>query len=147
MLGVLDMLFSKQFQTEYTWTGASRKGPKIAIMPNRNILQLFQQIGSDESEVVTQQKLAIFFKKKLKNSLKRLMTTGMRRGTRHVRRTKQQRMAVDQEAQIRSDTESDAGSIIIPSNVLQVKLNPPNEHSHSELESEDYTDEDDLLDA
>lgn len=89
MLCVLDMLLSREFQSKCTWTGASRKGPKIAIMPNRNILQLFVQIGSDESEVVTQRKLANFFMRKLKNSLKRLATTGMRRGTRHVRRRKQ----------------------------------------------------------
>ncbi|KXJ74293.1 hypothetical protein RP20_CCG013967 [Aedes albopictus] len=89
MLCVLDMLFSKDFQTKCTWTGASRKGPKLAIMPNRNILQVFQQIGSDETEVVTQRKLADFFKKKLKNSLKRSIAIGIRRGTRHVRRRKQ----------------------------------------------------------
>ncbi|XP_062549609.1 LOW QUALITY PROTEIN: uncharacterized protein LOC134214220 [Armigeres subalbatus] len=97
MLGVLDMLFSKEFQTKCTWTGASRKGPKIAIMPNRNILQmLFQQLGSDDSEIVTQLKLTNFFMRKLKNSLKRLTATGMRRGTRHVRRVKQRKEAVHQ---------------------------------------------------
>ncbi|XP_055542944.1 uncharacterized protein LOC129728524 [Wyeomyia smithii] len=86
MLGILDMLISKKMQTQCTWTGASRLGPKLAIMPNRNILQLFQEIGSDDLEVVTQQKLASFFMKKLKNSLKRLVATGERRGTRHVRK-------------------------------------------------------------
>ncbi|XP_053691306.1 uncharacterized protein LOC128739830 [Sabethes cyaneus] len=95
MLGVLDILFSKEFQTKCTWTGASRKGPKIAIMPNRNILQLFTQVGSDEYEVVTQQKLANFFMKKLKNSLKRLLAAGMRRGTRHVRRKQRNVAEVD----------------------------------------------------
>lgn len=102
MLCALDMLFSKEFQTKCTWTGASRKGPKVAIMPNRNILQLFQQIGSDESEVVTQRKLADFFMKKLKNSLKRLIATGIRRGTRHVRRTKQ-RKACEQNVKVEPD--------------------------------------------
>ncbi|EAT43419.1 AAEL005151-PA [Aedes aegypti] len=91
MLCALDMLFSKDFQTQCTWTGASRKGPKVAIMPNRNVLRLFQQIGSDESEVVTQRKLAEFFMKKLKNSLKRLIATGIRRGTRHVRQRRQKK--------------------------------------------------------
>lgn len=99
MLCVLDMLFSKDFQTKCTWTGASRKGPKLAIMPNRNILQVFQQIGSDETEVVTQRKLADFFKKKLKNSLKRSIAIGIRRGTRHVRRRKQTK-ALQQEVKM-----------------------------------------------
>ncbi|XP_065095779.1 uncharacterized protein LOC135717568 [Ochlerotatus camptorhynchus] len=126
MLGVLDMLFSKQFQTKCTWTGASRKGPKIAIMPNRNILQLFQQIGTDEAEVVTHQKLASFFMRKLKNSLKRLIATGMRRGTRHVRRRKQQREIDEQEVEF----ESDAGSIFIPSIVLNGQ---DDERSHSHI--------------
>ncbi|KXJ68774.1 hypothetical protein RP20_CCG021241 [Aedes albopictus] len=95
MLGVLDLLLTREFQTKCTWTGASRKGPKTAIMPNRNVLQLFVEVGSNESETVTQQKLASFFKRKLKNSLKRLLTTGMRRGTRHVRRRKQQAQAAE----------------------------------------------------
>lgn len=99
MLCVLDMLFSKDFQTKCTWTGASRKGPKLAIMPNRNILQVFQQIGSDETEVVTQRKLADFFKKKLKNSLKRSIAIGIRRGTRHVRRRKQTK-ALEQDVKL-----------------------------------------------
>ncbi|XP_053698653.1 uncharacterized protein LOC128745600 [Sabethes cyaneus] len=88
MLRVLDLLISKEMQTKCTWTGASRKGPKVAIIPNRNMLQLFVQIGSDDSEVVTHQKLTRFFMRKLKNSLKRLTTTGKRRGTRHVRKKK-----------------------------------------------------------
>lgn len=86
MLAVLDLLLSKEFQTKCSWTGVGRKGPKIAIMPNRNILQLFQFIGTDDTEIVTQQKLASFFMKKLKNSLKRMMVHGRRRGTRHVRK-------------------------------------------------------------
>ncbi|XP_053695156.1 uncharacterized protein LOC128742730 [Sabethes cyaneus] len=88
MLRVLDLLISKEMQTKCTWTGASRKGPKIAIMPYRNMLQLFIEVGSDDTEVVTQQKLTSFFMRKLKNSLKRLAATGERRGTRHVRRKK-----------------------------------------------------------
>ncbi|KXJ81139.1 hypothetical protein RP20_CCG021362 [Aedes albopictus] len=88
MLCVLDLLFTKKFQTMCTWTGASRKGPKTAIMPNRNILEIFQIIGSDEKEVVNQRELANFFMKKLKNSLKRLTISGVRRSTRHVRRRK-----------------------------------------------------------
>ncbi|XP_055614426.1 uncharacterized protein LOC129760782 [Uranotaenia lowii] len=89
MLCVLDLLLSRVFQTMCTWTGASRKGPKIAIMPNRNILQLFQLMGSDENEIVTQRKMQTFFMRTLKNSVKRLSNKGMRRGTRHVRRNEQ----------------------------------------------------------
>nr|XP_029734481.1 uncharacterized protein LOC115269842 [Aedes albopictus] len=105
MLGALDLLLSREFQTKCTWTGASRKGPKTAIMPNRNVLQLFVEVGSNESETVTQQKLASFFKRKLKNSLKRLLTTGMRRGTRHVRRRRQPAQATEQEVKFEPDGE------------------------------------------
>lgn len=133
MLCVLDMLLSKDFQTKCTWTGASRKGPKIAIMPNRNILQLFQQIGTDESEVVTQRKLANFFMRKLKNSLKRLIAAGVRQGTRHVRRKKQQRKADKQNVKL----EADAGPIIASSNVLNGEADERN-NSRSEPESEEY---------
>ncbi|XP_029733462.1 uncharacterized protein LOC115269187 [Aedes albopictus] len=105
MLGALDFLLSREFQTKCTWTGASRKGPKTAIMPNRNVLQLFVEVGSNESETVTQQKLASFFKRKLKNSLKRLLTTGMRRGTRHVRRRRQPAQATEQEVKFEPDGE------------------------------------------
>lgn len=125
------MLFSKEFQTKCTWTGASRKGPKIAIMPNRNILQLFQQVGSDEYEVVTQQKLANFFMKKLKNSLKRLIAAGMRRGTRHVRR-KQQNVA-ERNVDLVDDV-----LVVASSKRLD---GPADKHvnSCSESESEEYT--------
>ncbi|XP_055587663.1 uncharacterized protein LOC129740083 isoform X2 [Uranotaenia lowii] len=88
MLSALDMIFSLEFQACCTWTGSSRKGPKIAMMPNRRILSIFQRIGHTETETVTQQKLAVFFKKKLKNAFKRLSNTGQRRGSRHVRRHK-----------------------------------------------------------
>ncbi|XP_053690707.1 uncharacterized protein LOC128739255 [Sabethes cyaneus] len=98
MLRVLDLLISKEMQTKCTWTGASRKGPKVAIMPNRNMLQLFVQIGSDDSEVVTHQKLTRFFMRKLKNSLKRLTTTGKRRGTKHVRKKKADNEVVEGES-------------------------------------------------
>lgn len=88
MLGVLDALFTKKFQTMCTWTGISRKGPKTAVMPNRNILEIFQIIGSGKSDEVSQRELANFFMKKLKNSLKRLNVAGLRRATRHIRRRK-----------------------------------------------------------
>ncbi|XP_062550627.1 uncharacterized protein LOC134215454 [Armigeres subalbatus] len=114
MLCVLDLMFTKKFQTMCTWTGVSRKGPKTAIMPNRNILEIFQILGSDDMEVVNQRELAAFFMKKLKNSLKRLTITGVRRSTRHVRRrkvelTKPEEIRADEGESSMSDAELEDG--------------------------------------
>ncbi|XP_058456705.1 uncharacterized protein LOC131434072 [Malaya genurostris] len=84
MICALDIIMTKQFQTECTWTGASRKGPKIPLMMYRQILKAFEEIGTSETELVTQQKLANFFMKKLKNANKRLKASGQRRSSRHI---------------------------------------------------------------
>ncbi|XP_058819296.1 uncharacterized protein LOC131682101 [Topomyia yanbarensis] len=81
MICALDLIMSKQFQTECTWTGASRKGPKIALMVHRQTLKVFEEIGTCDTEIVTQQKLANFFMKKLKNANKRLKASGQRQFT------------------------------------------------------------------
>lgn len=142
MLGVLDLLFSKEFQTKCTWTGASRKGPKTAIMPNRNILLLFQQIGNDEFEVVTQQKLASFFMRKLKNSLKRMIASGLRRGTRHVRGRKRQRKANEQE----EESEVDGSSIHCRSNEHTDERNNSRNENESDINAGSIVDSSDALD-
>ncbi|XP_065080669.1 uncharacterized protein LOC135703400 [Ochlerotatus camptorhynchus] len=84
MICLLDLIMTKEFQVQCTWTGSSRKGPKIAVMIHRRFLKVFVDIGTDETEIVTQHKLANFFKKKLKNATKRLQSAGIRRSSRHV---------------------------------------------------------------
>ncbi|XP_062549437.1 uncharacterized protein LOC134214007 isoform X2 [Armigeres subalbatus] len=84
MLCVLDLMMTKKFQAQCTWTGSSRKGPKIPIMVNRKMLKVFVEIGTSDTEIVTQQKLTNFFMKKLKNAGKRLKSSGVRRSSRHV---------------------------------------------------------------
>lgn len=83
MLAVMDILFSKEFQAQCTWTGASRKGPKTAIMSHPRIVDLFIEIGTSVTELMTQEKVCQFFMKKLKNATKRMSTTGQRMSSRH----------------------------------------------------------------
>lgn len=83
MLATLDILCSKEFQAQCTWTGASRKGPKTAIMLHSKVVDLFREIGTSETELVTLENVSSFFMKKLKNATKRLFSTGQRRGSRH----------------------------------------------------------------
>lgn len=83
MLAALDVLCSKGFQAECTWTGTSRKGPKTAIMSHPKFVDLFIEIGSSSTELINQEKVAAFFMKKLKNAMKRLSATGQRRSSRH----------------------------------------------------------------
>ncbi|XP_055600714.1 uncharacterized protein LOC129749689 [Uranotaenia lowii] len=75
MLQALDLIFSLKFQADCTWTGSSRVASKTAILSNPKLLNIFQKIGTTQTEMVNQIKLADFFKKKLKNATKRLTNT------------------------------------------------------------------------
>lgn len=82
MLAALDLMCTKEFQAECTWTGASRKGPKTAVMSHQKFVDVFMEIGNSSSEINSQEKVTAFFMKKLKNAGKRTLTSGQRRGTR-----------------------------------------------------------------
>lgn len=136
MLGVLDALFTKKFQTLCSWTGISRKGPKTAVLPNRNILEIFQIIGSGDSDEVNQRELANFFMKKLKNSQKRLLVAGLRRAARKVRRKKKQKQedpcnnSDDSSSRCEAETESYSG-YIEDSGSSDVEVLPTAENSYN----------------
>lgn len=83
MMAALDLICTKAFQAECTWTGASRKGPKTAIMSHQRFVDVCMEIGSSPTELINPDKVAAFFMKKLKNATKRKFTTGQRRRTRH----------------------------------------------------------------
>lgn len=83
MLAALDIICTKKFQAQCTWTGTSRKGPKTAVMSHPKFVSLFMEIGSSATEIINSVKVAAFFMKKLKNATKRMSTTGQRQSSRH----------------------------------------------------------------
>lgn len=95
MMSAMDFVLSKALQAECTWTGTSRKGPKTAIMPFRQFIQLFKIIGRTKTEIVTEDKVMRFFMKKLKNANKRLQNLGLRRSSNHVFCKRRRRKTAD----------------------------------------------------
>ncbi|XP_052900245.1 uncharacterized protein LOC128306698 [Anopheles moucheti] len=83
MIEILDLLFTKQFLTEFSWTGISKGKQKIAMMTFKNILELFRFHGSTNDTTITQKDVARFLMKKLKNAAKRALIKGLRKSTQH----------------------------------------------------------------
>ncbi|XP_049278382.1 uncharacterized protein LOC125761366 [Anopheles funestus] len=81
MLATLDALFQRIFLTQCTWTGISKTGNKIAMHTYRNILKLFQCIGSTNVVMATDEMVKLFFMKILKHAAERSMAKGIRKST------------------------------------------------------------------
>ncbi|XP_052901515.1 uncharacterized protein LOC128309149 [Anopheles moucheti] len=81
MLAALDALFERIFLTQCTWTGISKTGNKIAMHTFRNVIKLFQCIGSTKLVKVTDEMVKLFFMKRLKHAIERSMAKGFRRST------------------------------------------------------------------
>ncbi|XP_058124953.1 uncharacterized protein LOC131266444 [Anopheles coustani] len=77
-----DLVFTKTFFNECTWTG---KNDKIPMVKYRNVLDLFRLIGNTNNCSIDQQTLQLFFVKKLRYSKYRLNLKGLRKSTCHRR--------------------------------------------------------------
>lgn len=83
MIEIMDLIFTKQFLTECSWTGISKGKEKIALMTYKNVLELFRFYSSTSDSENSMRNVAIFFMKKLKNATKRATTKGLRKSTQH----------------------------------------------------------------
>ncbi|XP_049289799.1 uncharacterized protein LOC125770768 [Anopheles funestus] len=83
MIEIMDLIFTKQFLTECSWTGISKGKEKIPLITYKNVLELFRFHGSTNDVDVTMRMVAVFFMKKLKNATKRAATKGLRKSTQH----------------------------------------------------------------
>ncbi|XP_058120027.1 uncharacterized protein LOC131262119 isoform X2 [Anopheles coustani] len=75
MYVAFDLFFCKSFVPQCSWTGTTAKGVprKIAFICFRNIVQLFQLIGTTNQAVMSQEELYNFFKIKLRNAKGRML--------------------------------------------------------------------------
>lgn len=79
MSDAMDVLFTRKFLTQCSWTGIGKGTPKIAMMQMTNVTRLFQRIGTTSTVTANHKRVAIFFMKKLKNAYKRVHAKGIRR--------------------------------------------------------------------
>ncbi|XP_050072722.1 uncharacterized protein LOC126560814 [Anopheles maculipalpis] len=79
MADALDVLFTRKFLTQCSWTGIGKGTQKIAMMQMTNVTRLFQRIGTTATLTVNHKRVAIFFMKKLKNAYKRAQAKGFRK--------------------------------------------------------------------
>ncbi|XP_052895607.1 uncharacterized protein LOC128302796 [Anopheles moucheti] len=69
----IDLLFSKPFFANITWTGCSRTNvPKVELRKFTNVIDMFRRIGSNETVVPTPKYVADFLKLKLKHAKSRI---------------------------------------------------------------------------
>uniref|UniRef100_A0A182K5D1 DUF4806 domain-containing protein n=1 Tax=Anopheles christyi TaxID=43041 RepID=A0A182K5D1_9DIPT len=83
MTEAIDLLFTKRFMTKCSWTGVGRGSEKIAMMRMVNISKLFRRIGTNESTIVNQRMVMMFFMKKLRNAVRRSEMKHLRKSTSH----------------------------------------------------------------
>ncbi|XP_041786114.1 uncharacterized protein LOC121601368 [Anopheles merus] len=87
MLEALDLIFEKTLLVECSWTGIGKGCTKFEIRLLRNLMNLFQTIGSTKFHKVSENMLSKFFQRKLKQAKQRLNIQGVRKPTNHKRQT------------------------------------------------------------
>uniref|UniRef100_A0AAG5DED5 ZAD domain-containing protein n=1 Tax=Anopheles atroparvus TaxID=41427 RepID=A0AAG5DED5_ANOAO len=77
MQQTLDLIFSRAFLPEFSWTGKSRVGKqKLAFRNYTNILDVLQTIGKTDTSIVTDRELEYFLQKKLNHAKDRVNILG-----------------------------------------------------------------------
>lgn len=72
----LDLIMDRKFVAQCTWSGIGsiRSGTKISLGKQTNVLKLFRDIGSSKSVILNDSNVEMFFKRKLKNTKRKVST-------------------------------------------------------------------------